>query len=81
MGGLQKALELACIAALSKEAVGIVPLWEPDQAGVNVSLLETLPEAMRGLLSAAIRIGIEGQINGPGCVAQLDKLACIQMGS
>ena len=40
---------------------------------------KTLCELLRGLLAATVGIGIEGEINGARTIAQLLKLASVQM--
>ena len=38
-------------------------------------------EALGCLLAAAVAVGIKGQIDGPGAITELPKLAGIEMGS
>ena len=78
---LQQGLELSRITALDEEAVGIVAIGQRDAASGDASLPETPCEALRGLLAAAVGVGIKGQIDGSRTVAQLPKLARIEMGS
>ncbi len=40
---------------------------------------ETLCQSLRGLLAAAVGIDIEGEINGARAIAQLSKLASVEM--
>ena len=68
-------------AAVDKEAVGVVALGQRDQASGDASLPEPLREALGCLLAAAVAVGIKGQIDGPGTITELPKLAGIEMGS
>ena len=79
---LQQGLELPRIAALHKEAVRIVALGQRDPASVYALLSEPVVQsALRRLLAAAVGVGVKGQIDGSGAVAELPKLARIEMGS
>src|ERR1700683_215263 len=78
---LQQRLELAGIAALGKEAVRIVALGQRDSASVDALLSEPAGQRLRRLLTTAIRIVVEGQIDGSRGVAEWPKLARIEMGS
>ncbi len=44
-------------------------------------LSETVGKRLRRLLAAAIAVGVKGQIDGSRAVAELPKLARIEMGS
>src|ERR1019366_2064337 len=78
---LQQGPELACVAALHKETVRIVALGQRDQTSRDASFPEPSQEALRCLLAAAVAVGIEGEIDGSGSVAELPKLARIELGS
>jgi hypothetical protein len=77
---LQQALELLSIAALQEEAVGIVALGQRDSASVYALLAEPAGKRLRRLLTTAIRIIVKSQIDGSRGVAELPKLARIEMG-
>ncbi len=81
LSGLQKSLELSRITALDEEGVGIVASGQRDAASGDALLPQTIGQLLRGLLAAAVGVDIEGQINGSRAVAQLSKLAGIEMGS
>ena len=72
-------MELSCITALDEEGVRIVALGQEYAASGDALRAETLGESLRGLLAAAIGIDIEGEINRARAVAQLLKLASVQM--
>ena len=78
---LQQRLELTRIAALDKEAVRIMAVGQRDGANVYALLGEPAGKRLRRLLAAAVRVGIKGQIDGSRTVAELPKLARIEMGS
>ena len=81
MRRLQQRLELARIAALDKEAVRIVALGQRDGANVHPLLSEPAGKRLCRLLTTAVGVGIKGQIDDSRTVAELAKLACIEMGS
>src|SRR5580693_7861332 len=81
LSGLQQQLKLTSIAALHKEAVGIVALGQRDSASVHALLSEPVGKRLRRLLTTAIRVVVEGQIDGSRGIAELPKLARIEMGS
>jgi len=69
------------IAALDKEAIGIVALGQQDQSSSDASLPESSREVLRRVLAAAVSVGIKGYIDGSGSIAELPKLARIEVGS
>src|ERR1035438_7025240 len=78
---LQHRLELARIAALDKEAVRILAVGQRDQRSSDASFPESSREVLCRVLAAAVTVGIKGNIDGSASVAELPKLARIEMGS
>src|ERR1035437_2065815 len=78
---LQQAVKLTSIATADKEAVGVVAIRQRDQASRYASFPEPSGEALCCLLAAAVAVGIKGEIDGSGSVAELPKLAYIELGS
>src|SRR5438552_2529436 len=78
---LQQRLKLPRITALDEEVVGIVARRQEDAASSNTSRPETICKLLRGLLTAAIGVNIEGEINRAFVVAQLPKLAGVEVGA
>ena len=64
-----------------EEAVGIVAVGQGNQASRDAPLPKTFGETLSCLLAAAVGVGIKGEIDGSGCVAELPELARIEMGS
>src|SRR5882724_8980244 len=56
-------------------------MGQEDAASGDTLRLETMCQPLRSLLAAAISIDIEGEINGARAVAQLAKLAGVEMGA
>ncbi len=56
-------------------------IGQEDPASGDALRLETTCQLLRSLLAAAVGIDIEGEINGARAIAQLLKLADIQMGA
>ena len=56
-------------------------IGQEDAASGDALRLETMCELLRGLLAAAVGIDIEGEINGARAVAQLSKLAGVEVGA
>ena len=54
-------------------------IGQEDAASGDAVRLETMCELLRGLLAAAVGVDIEGEIDGARAVAQLLKLAGVQM--
>ena len=54
-------------------------LWQKHAASGDALCAETLCKSLCGLLAAAVGIDIEGEINSARAVAQLSKLASVQM--
>ena len=52
---------------------------QEDVASDDTLRAQTLCELLRGLLAAAVPVGIEGEINGARTVAQLLKLVSVEM--
>src|SRR5262249_52707419 len=67
------------IPALHEEGVGIVAIGQQHAASGDALRPEATCELLRGLLAAAVGVDIEGEINGAWTIAQLLKLAGIQM--
>ena len=61
--------------------VGIVARRQENAASGNTSRPETIGKLLRGLLTAAIGVNIEGEINRALVVAQLPKLVGAEVGS
>ena len=59
--------------------VGIVARRQEDAASGNSSRPETICKLLRGLLTAAIGVNIKGEINRAFVVAQLPKLAGVEV--
>src|ERR1035437_10217609 len=76
---LQQGLELTRIAVPGQEAVRIVARGQRYGTHTHVEPSEAAGKRLRRFLTAAIRIGIKGQIDGSGAIAQLPKLACVEM--
>ena len=72
-------MELSRIAALDEERVWILALGQEHLASGDALRPETMCELLRGLLAAAVGINIEGEINSARAVAQLLKLAGVEM--
>jgi hypothetical protein len=77
--GLQKSPKPLCVAALNKEAVGVVSVRQEDMEGG-----ETLsPKAARQILcrglTTSVGVGIEGKVDSPRPIAQLLKLPRVRM--
>jgi hypothetical protein len=69
------------VAALDKKGVGIVALGQRNQTSSDASFPETSRQMLRCLLAAAIAVRIKGQIDSAGGIAELLKLARIEVGS
>src|SRR5207247_3943435 len=67
------------ITALDEERVRIVAIGQEHVASGDTLSPETKCESLRGLLSTAVGVDIEGEVNGARAVAQLLKLAGVQM--
>ena len=74
-------LELPGVAALDEEAVRIVSLRQGDTQSVDSLSPEAERDLLCGALPALIGVGIEGQVDRAGAIAQLAKLTCIEMAS
>jgi len=72
-------LKLSCITTLDEEGVRIVALGQKHATRSDTLRPETMRELLRGLLPAAVGIGIEGEINGARAIAQLMKLVSVEM--
>ncbi len=70
---------MSCFTALDEERVRIVALGQENAASGDALRAQTLCELLRGLLSAAVGVDIEGEINGARVVAQLLKLVSVEM--
>ena len=53
-------------------------IGQQDAASGDPCAPKTIGQLLRGLLAAAVGIGIEGEINGARTVAQLLKLAALR---
>jgi hypothetical protein len=78
-GSLQQRLELARIATLNEEAVGIMAIGQSDSTNVHALLSEPAGQRVRRLLATAVGIGIEGQIDGSATLGQLSILVSIEV--
>jgi len=58
-----------------------VVLWQQDATGGDAACAETMSQLLGGLLAALVGIDIEGEIDGAGAVAQLEKLVHVEMSS
>src|ERR1035438_3557023 len=76
---LQHRLELTRIAAMDKEAVRIMALGQRDRANIHPLLSEPAGKRLRRLLTTTVRVGIKNQIDDSHAVAELAKLACVEM--
>ena len=56
------------IAALDKKAVRIMPIWQQDTPNRYALGPEPPRKRLRGTRAAAVRISIEGQVNGPTAI-------------
>src|SRR5439155_8211106 len=65
--------------ALNEEGVRIVAIRQEHAASGDALRAETTCESLRGLLATAVSIDIEGEIDGARTIAQLLKLAGVQM--
>ena len=74
-------MELLSIAALQEEAVGIVALGQRDSASVYALLAEPAGKRLRRLLPTAVCVGVKCNKDSSLGVAELPKLARIEMGS
>src|ERR1700679_1976657 len=77
--GLQQKLKLLRIAAADEEAVWVLPFRQRYTSRGYTLRPETPRQLLRRRRAASIRVGIEGQIDRPRAIAQLEKLSCIQM--
>ena len=66
---------------MHKEAVGIVALGQGDSASVDALLSEPAGKRLRRLLTTTIRVVVKCNIDSSRGVAELPKLARIEMGS
>jgi len=78
---LQENLKLFCVTALDEEGVRIVAIGQENAARGDALRVQTLCQLLRGLLSAAVGVDIEGEINRAWTVAQLLKLFSAEMGA
>jgi hypothetical protein len=74
---LQEALKLLRVAALNKKTVWIAPLRQMDASCRDALGAKAAQPPLRRGLPASVAIGVEGQIDSPGAVAQLLKLSRI----
>lgn len=79
VGSLKESLELSGIATLDEEGVRIVAFGQEHTASGDALRSETLGQSLRGLLAAAVGIDVKGEINGAWTIAQLSKLAGVEM--
>jgi hypothetical protein len=77
--GLQKPPKLLPIAALNKEAVGIVSVRQEDMESADALSAKAAHQILCCRLTTSVGVGIEGKIYSPGPVAQLLKLPCVGM--
>ena len=68
------------LATADKEAAGVLTLGQGDQASRYASLPEPSGEGLRCPLATAIAVRIKGQIDSSGGIAELPKLARIEVG-
>jgi hypothetical protein len=61
--------ELLDIAALDKKAVRIMPIWQQHTPDGYALRPEPTRKRLRGTPAAAVRIGIEGQVDGSLAIA------------
>ena len=67
------------IAASDEKAVRIMAVGQRDGTDVYTLPGEPAGERLRRSLAAAVRIGIKGQVDGSPLVAELTKLARIEI--
>ena len=67
------------VSALHKEAVGIVAVGQRDSASVHALLSEPAGKRLRRLLTTTVCVGVKGNIDSSRGVAELPKLARIEM--
>ena len=79
MSGLQQLLKLVSIAALNKEAVGILSGGQGYAPSSHSLSPETPRHSLSRLLAALVRVGIESQIDGPPAIAQLLELSRVEV--
>src|ERR1700722_6856114 len=76
----QQRLKLAGVAALHEEAIRILAIGQRDLTRRDALFPKTMRETLRRLWAAAVGVGIESEIDGSGTVAQLPKLARVEVG-
>ena len=79
MRRLQQGLELTRIAVPDKEAARIVALGQRYGTHIHALPSEPAGKRLRRFLTAAVRIGIKGQVDGSRTVAQLPILVHAEM--
>ena len=72
-------MKLSRVTALDEEGVWIVAIGQEDAASDDALRPETMCELLRSLLAAAVGVDIEGEIDRARVVAQLLKLAGVQV--
>jgi hypothetical protein len=77
--GLQKPPKLLRIAALNKEAVGVVSVRQEDMESGDALSAKVARQILPRRLTTSVGVGIEGKIDGSGLLAQLLKLPCVRM--
>jgi hypothetical protein len=78
---LETSGEIGGRGARGEVAVGIVTGRQLNDVRPDTGALQALRQLVGSLLAAAVAVSIKGQIDGSGSVADLLKLAGIEMGS
>ena len=71
-------MKLAGVAAVREETVGVVVLREGNQANGDALLAKSSREVLRRLLTAAVAVGVEGDIDRPRGIRKLTNLTRVE---